>query len=246
MKADPGVQRRLLDLAALDAELARAQHRRRTMPEQTAVETSERSVRERRDAVVVADTALSDLDRDVTKLDREVEQVRTRETRDQALLDSGSVSAKQMSDLTHEMETLARRRGVLEDEQLELMERQEAAQTNLVHEKGTLDEAETTLADAVERRDGVLSDIDVLETRRGEDRTGVLAQLPDDLVALYDKVRARSGTGAGELVGAQCGACRLEMDRSELGRVSASAPDEVVRCDQCGAILVRAGRQAGA
>ncbi len=246
MKADPQAQRRLLDLAALDAELARAEHRRRTMPEQVEVEGSERAVRERRDAVVVIDTVLSDLDRDVAKLDREVEQVRTRENRDQALLDSGSVSAKQMTDLTHEMETLARRRGVLEDSQLELMERQEAAQTHLVHEKGLLDEAQNGLADAVERRDGVLDDIGVLEARRGAERATVLGELPADLVALYEKVRARSGAGAGELVGARCGACRLEMDRSELGRVQASAPDEVVRCDECGAILVRTGRQAGA
>ena len=33
MKADPAVQRRLLDLAEVDAELARVTHRRRTLPE---------------------------------------------------------------------------------------------------------------------------------------------------------------------------------------------------------------------
>jgi predicted nucleic acid-binding Zn-ribbon protein len=243
VKADPKDQQRLLELAALDAELARAAHRRRTMPEQAAVEAAEKVLRERRDAVVVADTTVSDMGRDVAKLDREVEQVRTRETRDRNLLESGSVSAKQATDLNHELETLARRRGVLEEEQLEVMEHQEAAQAHLVHEKGLLDEAETALADAVERRDGVLGDIDVTEQRRGADRTGVATTLPDDLLALYDQIRARSGTGAGELVGARCGACRLEMDRSEFGRVQAAPPDEVVRCDNCGAVVVRTGKQ---
>lgn len=242
MKADPNAQRRLLDLAAVDAELSRTEHRRRTLPEQAAVEEAERVVRERRDAVVVADTAVSDLGRDVTRLDREVQQVRTRETRDRNLLDSGSVSAKQMTDLTHELDTLGRRRGVLEDEQLELMERQEAAQTHLVHEKGLYDEAETTLSDARERRDGAVGDLDVVEARRGGERTELVGGLPTDLLELYDRLRARSGVGAGELVGARCGACRLEMDRSELGRVQGAAADDVVRCEQCGAIVVRTGK----
>ncbi|MDL5156770.1 zinc ribbon domain-containing protein [Actinomycetospora termitidis] len=242
MKADPAAQRRLLDLAGVDAELARAEHRRRTMPEQTAVEEAERGLRAAQDAVVVAQTALSDLDRDVAKLDREVEQVRTRETRDRQLLENGSVSAKQASDLQHELQSLERRRAVLEEEQLEVMERQEAAGVDLQHETGVHAEATTTLADAVERRDGVLGDIGTTEVRRGEERKGLIAELPDDLVELYDKLRARSGTGAGELTGNRCGACRLEMDRAELRTIQGAAPDEVVRCENCGAIVVRTGK----
>lgn len=242
MKADPAAQRRLLDLAGLDAELARAAHRRRTLPEQGEVETAETELRARRDAVVRAETAVGDLDRDLAKLDKEVEQVRTRETRDRDLLASGSVAAKQMTDLEHELDTLGRRRGVLEDEQLELMERHEAAGADLQHEKTALDGAQQTLDDAVERRDGVLGDIEVIEARRGEERAALADQLPGDLVALYDKVRERGGSGAGELTGNRCGACRLEIDRSELGRVNAAEADEVVRCEQCGSILVRTGK----
>lgn len=239
MKADPSAQRRLLDLAAVDAELARAEHRRRTLPEQAAVEEAERTLRAAADAVVVAQTALSDLDRDVAKLDREVEQVRTRETRDRQLLEKGSVSAKQAADLQHELDSLARRRAVLEEEQLEVMERQEAAGIDLRHETEAHDAAQTALADAVERRDGTLGDIGTTEARRGEERTALVAQLPADLVSLYDKIRAKSGVGAGELTGNRCGACRLEMDRSELRDVQAAAPDDVVRCENCGAIVVR-------
>ncbi|HSK60190.1 MAG TPA: C4-type zinc ribbon domain-containing protein [Actinomycetospora sp.] len=244
MKADPTVQRKLLDLAALDAELARAEHRRRTMPEQTAVEEAEAVLRTRRDAVVRARTAVSDLGRDVAKLEQEVAQVSAREQRDRGLLDSGSVSAKQMTDLSHELETLARRRGVLEDSQLEAMERLDAAETDLAHEQAALDEAETTLADAVERRDGVLGDIEVIETRRGAERRELAASMPADLLGLYDQLLARTGHGAGELVGARCGACRMEMDRSEVRDIAAAAPDEVVRCEQCGAIVVRTGKGA--
>jgi predicted nucleic acid-binding Zn-ribbon protein len=245
MKADPAAQRRLLDLAGVDAELSRAEHRRRTLPEQVAVEQAERTLRAAADAVVVAQTALSDLDRDVAKLDREVEQVRTREIRDQGMLDAGSVSAKQTTELAHELESLERRRAVLEEDQLEVMERQEAAGMDLRHETEAHDTAKTALEDAVERRDGVLGDIDVLEARRSEERTELVAELPADLVALYDQIRAKGAVGAGELTGNRCGACRLEMDRAELRDIQGAAPDEVVRCDNCGAIVVRAAPKSG-
>ncbi len=242
MKADPAAQRRLLDLAGVDAELSRAEHRRKTLPEQVAVEEAERTLRAASDAVVVARTSLSDLDRDVAKLDREVDQVRTRETRDRQLLENGSVGAKQAADLQHELDSLARRRAVLEDEQLEVMERQEAAGVDLQHETDAHAAATTALEDAVERRDGVLGDIGTTELRRGEERTTLVAELPADLVELYDKLRAKSGVGAGELTGNRCGACRLEMDRAELRDIQGAAPDDVVRCDNCGAIVVRTGR----
>jgi uncharacterized protein len=245
VKADPSAQRRLLDLAGLDAELARAQHRRRTMPEQTAVEDAETTVRAHRDAVVTARTSVGDLGRDVAKLEQEVAQVTAREERDRGLVDSGSVSAKQVTDLSHELDTLARRRGVLEDSQLEAMERLDAAETDLAHEQTALDAAETALADAVERRDGVLGDIDVLEERRGAERAELAKTLPEDLLALYDQLRARTGTGAGELVGARCGGCRIEMDRNEIRAVAAAAPDDVVRCEQCGTIVVRTEKSSG-
>nr|WP_218890973.1 C4-type zinc ribbon domain-containing protein [Actinomycetospora corticicola] len=232
----------MLDLAAVDAELSRADHRRRTLPEQAAVEEAERTLRAAQDAVVVAQTTLSDLDRDVAKLDREVEQVRTREVRDQQLLANGSVSAKQANDLQHELASLERRRAVLEEEQLEVMERQEAAGVDLKHETEAHAVAQTALADAVERRDGVLGDIGTVEVRRGEERTNLLKELPEDLVALYDKLRSRGAAGAGELIGNRCGACRLEMDRNELREIQAAAPDEVVRCENCGAIVVRTGK----
>jgi uncharacterized protein len=242
VKADPAAQRRLLDLAAVDAELARADHRRRTMPEQTAVEEAEQTLRAAADAVVVAQTNLSDLDRDVAKLDREVEQVRTRETRDRQMLENGSVAAKQAADLQHELDSLARRRAVLEEDQLEVMERQEAAGADLEHETTAHETAKTALEDAVERRDGVLGDIGTTEARRGEERTTLLTELPADLVELYDKIRAKGSVGAGELTGNRCGACRLEMDRSELRDVQGAAPDDVVRCENCGAIVVRTGK----
>ena len=54
--------------------------------------------------------------------------------------------------------------------------------------------------------------------------------------AFYNRT---AGPGAALLQGRRCGACRIEIDRGELARISAAADDEVLRCPECGAILLR-------
>ncbi|MDA3649003.1 C4-type zinc ribbon domain-containing protein [Saccharopolyspora indica] len=240
MKADPAVQRRLLDLADADAELNRVQHRRRSLPELDQIGDAEREVRAKRDELVVAETAFSDLDREVKRLENEVEQVRKREQRDRDLMAAGA-SAKQLEDLEHELQTLARRQGVLEDEQLEVMEQREALETNVTKSRDALTEAEEKLSEVQERRDEALSGLESSEARLQRDRDLITKALPDDLVALYDRIRSRGGVAAGLLQGARCGACRIELDRTALNEVREAAADDVVRCEECGAILVRTG-----
>ena len=103
MKADPAVQRRLLDLAGVDTELNRINHRRRTLPALAEIGEAEREAQAKRDDLVVAQTSFNDIDRESTRLEEEIEQVRTRESRDRTLLESSSsakeagVAAKAMS-----------------------------------------------------------------------------------------------------------------------------------------------------
>ena len=66
-------------------------------------------------------------------------------------------------------------------------------------------------------------------------------RLTPGLDALYERVRAQRGIGAGLLRGRRCGACRIEIDRTTMSKIQSSAADDVVTCDECGAILVRTG-----
>ncbi len=239
MKAEPAVQRQLLDLAEVDAELARVAHRRRNLPELTEITEAEKQLRERRDALVAAQTSASDLEREVGKQEREIESVRARAERDRKLMESGSVSAKQLADLERELETLARRQTVLEDDQLELMERKEAVDADVQRTAAEVDKAEQDLADAQRRRDEALADLDATQARRESDRENLLPKLPENLLALYERVRAHKGIGAALLKSRRCGACQLELDRSSIAEIKAAPDDEVVQCENCDAILVR-------
>jgi len=240
VNADSAAQRRLLDLAEVDAELARAAHRRRSLPELAEIEQAEQELRSGRDSLVASETVASDLDREIRKLEAEIDQVRAREDRDRGLMDSGSISSgKQLEDLQHELATLQRRQGVLEDDLLEVMEQREATDADLARDRATLADVEQRLADAASRRDEVLADLDATEARRAAERTAMLSELPEDLLALYERIRAQKGIGAAPLRQRRCGACRLELDRTAIGRIRDAAPDAVLRCEECGVVLVR-------
>lgn len=240
MNADPAAQRRLLDLAEVDAELARVAHRRRTLPELAEVEQAERDLQSGRDEVVTTETTLGDLDRDVRRLESEIDQVRAREERDRGLLDSGKISSgKQLEDLQHELATLKRRQSTLEDELLELMEQREATGADLDRSRAALTETEQRLAGAARRRDEELTDLDTTEARRVGERSGLVPELPQELLALYERIREHRGTGAALLRQRRCGACRLELDRTAIAQLRDAPPESVQRCEECGVVLVR-------
>jgi predicted nucleic acid-binding Zn-ribbon protein len=64
-------------------------------------------------------------------------------------------------------------------------------------------------------------------------RTELVSVAGAELAALYERA------GAGALQASRCGACRIEIDRGELSRIAAAADDDVLRCPECGAILLR-------
>jgi predicted nucleic acid-binding Zn-ribbon protein len=239
MKAEPAVQRRLLDLAGVDTELNRLNHRRTSLPEHAELTAAEAAVRAAKDAVVEAETNAGDLDRDIRRIERDVEGVRSRTARDNQLLAGAGIGAKQATELQHELETLARRQSVLEDEQLEIMEQREALEAHLGHARATLDAAQKEITAIVERRDTALLDIDAGETGRRRAREEAVAALPEDLLAAYEKRRAKQGIGAALLLARRCQACRLELDRTAVAELRAAAPDQIVHCEECGVILVR-------
>lgn len=240
MNADPAAQRRLLDLAAVDAELTRAAHRRGSLPELAEIAQIDKALQTSRDSLIVAETSASDLDRDIRKLEAEIDQVRAREDRDRGLLDSGSISSgKQLEDLQHELATLRRRQTVLEDDLLEVMEQREATDVDLEKGRAALADIEQRHLDATRRRDEALAELDSIEVHGAQNRRILTGELPTDLVMLYERIRARNGTGAALLRAGRCGACQLELDRTAIGHLREASPDEVVRCEECGVVLVR-------
>jgi len=241
MRAAPQAQRRLLELQAVDTAIAQLEHRRRSLPELARIAQAQRVRTELGEAVVAARTVVSDLELDQEKAEADLVPVKERRARDQRRLDDGVVTdGKQLTALIDEIEHLKRRISDLEDVELEVMEKLEAAtaeHTRLVEERSEL---ETSMRALMASRDEQVAVIDADLAQQRAAREQLSAGLPDDLVALYRRIAGRSGgVGVTVLKGRQCGGCQIEATPTALAAYQSAAPDEVVRCEECDRILVR-------
>ena len=243
MKASPQAQLKLLELAELDTELGRLDHRRRTLPENAEFEAAQQRDTELRDGLAALEARDSDLTRDQAKAERDVDQVRSRIERDRARLDAGQVSSpKELENLQSEIVSLERRQGALEEVVLEAMERAEEVtrrRTSLGAEQAELAGRRDEIA---ARRDAAFAEIDEQAGKARDSRAAIAAiaaDLPADLLDLYDRLRAQHGVGAAALRNGRCEGCHLSLNTVDLGRIRAAPPDEVIRCEECRRILVR-------
>ena len=233
-------QQRLLDLQAVDTRLAQLAHRRATLPELKELAGLEAERRRTADVLVAARTLVGDVERQVAKAEADVTQVRDRAARNTQRLEKGVGSAKDLQGLQHELESLARRQTVLEDEELAFMERLEQVQFAAAELATTDGELAEQIADVSARRDAALAEIAAEETAALARRQAIAMGVDDALVALYEKVRApRGGVGAAALRARRCEGCRLELNASDIATLRAAASDEVLFCEECGRILVR-------
>ena len=241
VKASPEAQLRLLELADLDAELGRLDHRRRGLPEHAELSQLEQRDRELRDEVAALEAREGDLKREQSKADADVEQVRSRIARDRTRLDAGQVSSpRELENLQSEIESLLRRQSDLEDVELDVMERLDAAQARLKEAGAERVSVAADMQAVTGRRDTAVAEIDGLAAHAAGRRAAVAAEEPTDLLDLYERLRTQyGGVGAAALRRGQCQGCHLSLNTGDLNVIRAAAPDDVVRCEECRRILVR-------
>ena len=238
MKASPSDQQRLLELQDFDSAIARA-NRSIAEPTQAAEITAlERELVELDRIVLERLGAVDDLRAALTRVQDDTGVVEQRRARNEERLASGA-DAKTAQALESENATLDRRRSDLEDQQLELMEQQDSASAALTAARGDADAVRSKRDQLAGERDAeiarVRSDLDLTQ----REREALTSRLPEDLVALYDKTRARYGFGATLLRGRTSVAAGVELTAAELAEVSRASADDVLICPTSSAILVR-------
>jgi uncharacterized protein len=241
LNASPAAQLRLLDIQSLDSRLDQLAHRRQNLPELAELARLDGRLAELTGLIVAAETVESDIRREQAKAENDVDQVRARAERDQQRLDSGRVgSPRELENLQSEIASLARRQSDLEDAVLEIMERHETAQKRVADLTTERDELSAVRDDLIQRRDTALASIDGDIAAATEERAAAVADVPDALTALYERLRGQmGGVGAAALSQRRCEGCRLELNTIEINRIRDAPPDEVLRCEECRRILVR-------
>ncbi|WP_132991621.1 zinc ribbon domain-containing protein [Gordonia zhaorongruii] len=239
MKASAAQQRLLLDLAELDAEVAKTAHSRKNLPEDAELAELATQLETAREDVSSSRSAVDDLKTVYDKVDKELTGMTEHAARDKAAIEAGSVGHKAIGELQHELDTLIRRQEALEGEMLELMEQQEATAVEADRSEAALLTLTEKELEAAGRRDASAAKVDERVADLNERRAALALTIDSELVSIYEGLRSRGQVGAGLVQARRCGACRMELDPRSLSRIAAADEDEVLRCEECGAVMVR-------
>jgi predicted nucleic acid-binding Zn-ribbon protein len=240
IRADVTAQLRLLDLQAVDSALASLTQRRRSLPEQAALDRLTASLADLASDLVGAQTQVSDLELATDRAEADLEPVRQRLVRNEKRIADGTVDAKSLGSMVEEVAHLRRRIGDLEDLELESMEALEQAQADRDALQARVDGLTAEIATATAARDAAVQQLTNDANYQRTERDRLLPEIPADLVTLYTRIgTSKGGVGAAALVHRSCTGCQLQVNANELREYASAAPDEVLRCEECGRILVR-------
>lgn len=241
MKSSAEEQRNLIELQDLDLQLARLDHQTKTLPVLKELAQATEAF-ESHDALAIASaTEKSDIEVELRRSESDVEQVSARISKDQQFVDSGQASAKDLQNLLGELQSLNRRKQELEEVELEIMVRIDEAETRRKHHESERARFAVEVERLTRERDLALGEIDTKRSEISRDRDAKAATISKELLELYLKIKdSNGGVGAARLKDGQCEGCRLGINAVELTRIKSLADDELVRCEECRRILVRA------
>ena len=240
MQASVAQQLLLLELQSLDNEIMQANTKLKSLPEIEQLLHIDKRVSSASDELA---TVIAEAEQIVLELKRgevDVETVTDRIKKDEARLASGNATPKELEQLQHEIVSLKKRQEELEEIELEIMIRSDAASarsntltTDLTSLQTLKDEITARLKTATDEINKVIAD-------KNTARNLVANQIEKPLLDLYEKIRTNGGgVGAAALVGDKCNGCNLAINAVEMERIKSLSKDELLRCEECRRILVR-------
>jgi predicted nucleic acid-binding Zn-ribbon protein len=238
MKASPADQALLLDLQAIDTKLSQLDHRAKSVPELVQLTELARGIDVLRGVYSTQSGAREDVQLELKRLESDVQLVEQRVARDSTRLQSSS-SVKDVAALEQELASLHKRQFDLEEIELSVMEKLEERDAELAQTHASLADLEGQVAGLEASRDAALGSIDAERSEAVANRRAIAASVPEDLLALYEKQRARYGTGASLLRFGVSAATGVALLADEMATIRAAAPDDVLLCPSSDAILVR-------
>lgn len=237
MKANLQDQKSLLELAKLDLELVRNASEKAKLLASTEIESASNSGLDLSDQLIDARNRVGDLELELKRSENDLELVENRIAKDKERLATTS-SPKDAQGIEHELTSLAKRKSELEDAQLAILETLDSVRSELLSATERKQASEQELA-RLQRE--LASSIDELDSKRSElvaSRQKLVATLDPELATAYQR-KADRGSSAGQLIGRECGACRLSITATNLDEITALPADEIAECPNCQAYLVR-------
>ena len=229
---------RILELQELDLSIDRLESRRRDVEAGTEASEARKVADEAEERVGELRLALDSVGREEKRLEGDVGSLEARIDAEQKRLYDGSVAnPKELSAMQAEIANLRARKARLEDEELGQMERREEMEGRLPALEQVLAEARQRLEEVETSSERELGEIAAaLEERRAE-REKLLPEFEEELVDLYEDLRAQQrGVAAAMLKDGVCQGCHEKL--SAVARDRLKKTDGLRRCEYCRRILV--------
>ncbi len=240
MKAAVQSQAALIELQRIDSAIMAAQSKINSLPEREQISAIHTRLAAGAVEVEKAEAERADVAIDLRRSEVDVEQVADRMAKDEKRLASGTGTPKELEQLQHELVTLAKRKAELEDNELEIMMRHDAAKDRVAVLKSDDEGLRKLELELNIRLENATTELTKEIALRQSERTLVLPKIEQPLLDLYEKIRASEyGVGAALLIGNKCDGCHLAINAIEIERIKSLESDEVLRCEECRRILVR-------
>jgi predicted nucleic acid-binding Zn-ribbon protein len=239
MKAKVESQRLLLDLNSIDQSISKLDYQKKNHPQLMKITELTARVPSIEASIVENDSQITETKKEVSKAEIDVENISKRVQKDKERLASSETSAKDLTQLQHEIGTLESKQKELEEVQIEFLEKVE----DLEHKKRGLQEIlEQVKAEISELNTSIKADFEQANQEIvifATERQTVVGKIEKELVALYEKIRSEHGNGAELFSHGTCNSCQIQISPSEINNINATDPEEIVRCENCRCVLVR-------
>lgn len=229
---------RILRLQELDSSIDRLIARSEELEEGEELRAAGLKVQELENRVGEIRLGLDSQRREQERLETEVASLDAKVGAEERRLYDGSVAnPKELGSIQAEVSSLRNRKGRIEDEVLEQMERREEMEGRLPPLESELAEARENLA----KLDSELAE-ELGQTKQSlaelrSEREALALEFDEELLELYEDLRAQKrGIGAAALENGVCSGCHQKLSPLELERIKHT--EGIRRCEYCRRILV--------
>lgn len=226
----------LLDVQDLDLQIDRLLDQRQSLPELAAFKSAYERVEELRKERDEAAAVLRQLELDLDKAEGELEILEAKLDEHETRLFAGGMSARETEHMRVEVQSLKAQREAMEERVLKLLDDVDPARESV----DTLDgEIASTTKEKDELEEAIKaqwSQIDAELARKEERKREAVAQIDDELLALYEKLRRiKEGVAVASYDHGVCGGCHMTLSPAEQEEAFS---EDLPRCVHCRRILV--------
>ena len=239
MKAPHPQQLVLLELQKLDQKESALRHRRQDHPAHETVRELAGRLADLQRAAVTQGAVISDCEREVARIEDEIQRVKARRDRQNERIEKNQVPLRDINSMQHEIAQMDSRIARLEEEQLAAEERTESARAAREQMNA---EAQAIEADIEATKARFLEEVAQLD----DELRGVIAQrreragqIDPELLDEYESARSKNGALAVIEVRDGNPMGFAELSPMELERIRLTPADELYFAEETGQIVVR-------